>query len=244
MKNIIIVIVITIMHLKVGAQASLFQGFSMDFSTGWYQSKSWNHWKAYYNSVNAGELKKDMSGFRPAVGFELGYNFCIAVRGIAWYSPIRYNYGRATATAKFKDGTARIMQLEKRTFYMPIGLGAFNVSGNGFGGVFFSIPVGMSVYRLNSAYEYRDGTVSYGGDKGLNGIYRGYDGKIGADISLMGGMGKLGVIMHATYMLSFLPPDVDAKVLSGASGSLNTNGGAVTGKFREFSTGIGIIVAL
>lgn len=137
------------------------------FNFGTFRNKSFNTFVDSYNSYNSsfGTVEKELKPFHTCRGL----NFDVAVypfndMGIGFsYNIMRL---RAHTSAELSTGTRHVEQLVRcpLNFGFPIKLGPIVIHPK----------MGVTNSDFLVYYEYKDGSMSYGGEKLLNGKYSGF----------------------------------------------------------------------
>ena len=175
MKRIFCTILIIVITNCLSAQSiiDVYGGFNF----GAFKNKSFNEFADSYNAYvgSTNSLVSEFKPLRTASGFNIGIaGYVYAVDGLA--VGISYNFMKlhAKSTAELTYGKRHIEQLVS----CPFNFG-FPIK---YGMIVFHPKLGVTNSDFAVYMEYADGTISYGGEKQLNGQYSSF-GFIG-DISL------------------------------------------------------------
>jgi len=126
-----------------------------------------------FNRVNKNELASELEGFGITYGFQVGATYMLS-KSIGFH--LSYRHHRTSVSADFTDGSTRRFQHD---LFTPLN-----------GGLLVRIKridiqprLGFCEAYIRSSTEYADGTVSFGTERRLNGVYRTFGLFAGLDIS-------------------------------------------------------------
>ena len=133
---------------------------------GNYSNKYFNQFVDSYNNYSSGSgLTRSLSPWGSAIGYDVGASFYLIKN-------LGFSFGftgfSATSVAEFNDGSKRHFKnsvFSPLIFGIPMRIWRFNIHPK----------MGFAKCLLESYYEYPDGTISYGKDKLLNGVYTTFD---------------------------------------------------------------------
>lgn len=131
------------------------------------QPKGWKTFVETYNEVTA--PKEKLTNFKNAFSFDAGLRF----GGNSAYASITYQHTHRRCSATFEFEEQRVFDLYTNAMNFAMGGNIINTSG---GKLKLGLDIGLRLggdIVLTSGYKYRDGFISYGGDKALNGVYNG-----------------------------------------------------------------------
>lgn len=191
-KRIFIVLFLVVVLLQ-NAQAQF--GFELGFRTGIDHSPSFKKFSQSYNSVNKSGMKKELNNFGIPVGWGLGVDYTIN----GFFSSVRFNNINSWTQAKYDSGAKRHF---KHTQFLYSVLGGFGVAEEEFN---FNASIGLAFGsdRIESYYEYSDGSKSYGREKTFNGVFSGSHYSYVGAVTLGKTFEEIGVYIRAEYLFGF-----------------------------------------
>lgn len=147
---------------KITGSLGGFAGFKLVSGMKW---KSFDRFTTSYNLYNQAMLKKEFSPLRLKNGFVWGVEGMLGAVGVGYNQMTTSAFSRA----EFNNGEARELELKahQNEFTMDL-VYPFDVYANA------GIMVGVSMEdgTLKSRYIYKNGFVSYAGDKSYNGDFK------------------------------------------------------------------------
>ncbi|HEY6162988.1 MAG TPA: hypothetical protein VI112_17285 [Bacteroidia bacterium] len=133
---------------------------------GNYSNKYFNQFAESYNNYNAGSgVKTPLKPWGSALGYDIGAAFYL-VKGVGF--SLGFLGYSAHSVAEFNDGGKRHF---KNSVFSPF---IFGIPIH-FWRISIHPKMGLANCVIDSYYEYPDGTISYGKDKLLNGVYKTFD---------------------------------------------------------------------
>ncbi len=133
-----------------------------------YRTIDWESWNKMATSFNTGwqnSLSAPITNFEPMIG----YNFGAAIRFLVFSVEVkRYGYGSQTRSFIFKNGDRREMEFDSKGWDMnfPIIVPVSKYVNLG-----MDMEVNIEKGNLHSRIVYANGTVSYGNESPMNGIF-------------------------------------------------------------------------
>ncbi|MBU0486932.1 MAG: hypothetical protein KKA07_09080 [Bacteroidetes bacterium] len=161
MKKIILISVSLLCFCSAHSQL----GFSAGLRTGFVNSPDFRTFANSYNQVMVDDISKKLGGFSPSFGWTINADFRIS----SLFTGMRLNrIGGGKAIVEYKNTSKRHFLFHQNLFVAETGVGF------GEGGSLVAITAGLVVGTdyIESYFEYPDGTISYGKDKLLNGVYQ------------------------------------------------------------------------
>lgn len=146
-----------ISHAQLGLEAG--------FRIGPVHGKTFSQFADTYSGYWSTLLEKPIKGLGMTNGWAAGIDYEIS--GV--YSSLRISKVSAHESAKFISGGQRHFDFSQFLTTFTTGFGMQKEEGSFHVGVGFA----LGTDRIETYYEYADGTISYGHDKTLNGIYQG-----------------------------------------------------------------------
>lgn len=142
------------------------------------QPKEWNGFVSSYNRKTLPQ--EELTKFKNAFSFDAG----IRIRYEKYFGYITYQHLHRKATATFLFNEQRIFSFYNNAICFGFGKNILELAKKKVTlGVSFGMRVGGDVV-ITSAYKYRDGFISYGSDRDLNGTYSG-NITLGSEIGLL-----------------------------------------------------------
>lgn len=134
-----------------------------------YRTVKWESYNNFMNSFNKGwenSLSSPISNFYPMLGYGMGVGVRLFVFSL---EAKRYGYVEQTRSFIFNNGDRREMQLQLRGWdvNLPIVIPVSKSLGIG-----MDMQMNIENGELHSRILYDDGTISYGDDSALNGIFK------------------------------------------------------------------------
>ena len=147
---------------------------------GFYGNKSFNQFATSYNTyltTNNVGISKELKPFNTARGYNFGVGAFIT-EGLGF--SFGFVHFASSTKAEFTDGSSRHFT---NTINTPLTFGMMFKGGP----VTFHPKFGFAKALIESYYEYPDGTISYGKDKILNGVFTTWDffGELNLSIDLI-----------------------------------------------------------
>lgn len=134
-----------------------------------YRTVKWDSYNQFMDSYNQGwenSLSSPLKNFYPMLGYGLGVGVRVFIFSI---EAKKYGYVEQTQSFSFSNGDRREMELQMRGWdiNLPIVIPVSKSIGLG-----MDMQMNIENGELHSRILYDDGTISYGDDSPLNGIFK------------------------------------------------------------------------
>ncbi len=156
------------------AKSQIGGGISAGYRGGIVNWKSFDQFQQSYSEFYKNSIKNDFTGFKIGNGFAVNGDLTFG----AFVLGIRYSRYNSKNKVSFNSGGTRHFNARQSLLATAMGFGYQGENGHIQGTM--ALVIGNE--RINSIYEYSDGTNSFGSERGLNGVYdairMGWSGRI------------------------------------------------------------------
>lgn len=147
----------------LSSKAQIGGGISAGYRGGIVNWKSFDQFQQSYSAFYKNSIKKDFTGFKIGNGYAVNGDMTVG----AFVLGIRYSRYYSKNEVSFTSGGKRHFNARQSLLATAMGFGYQGENGHIQGTM--ALLIGNE--RINSFYEYSDGTKSFGSERGLNGVY-------------------------------------------------------------------------
>jgi hypothetical protein len=167
-------IIILLVLFCNSAKAQIFTAYA-GYNFGTFKNKSFNTFADSYNAYFAGQQTKELSKFSTGSGYNFGFGLFITK-----------NFGFSMNILRYTGHASSELETGKRHFKNRIKSAMFGFPVR-FSRLTIHPKLGIANSDILAYFEYKDGTISRGGDKLINGMYMafGFSGEIAVEINIL-----------------------------------------------------------